>query len=338
MAYFGKRKIIKLMQQATQDMTPYHLLYRRFRKIRHDFANYVQSSSFEGDDEEFYDRLRTLKKNTLSQVDELLQTLSDEQVTEKPLPDRFPYLAQDLSISVNPGTPEAVLQKVWNRMRLYFLAQLRQIPDMIPVLTQLQDRLQRSLPPDEQEAQEHLDACDSLNAYIASDHVLISAYVAGVRSICTEADTTFYFQLGIPEVFKEKWEDYFYLLASFETVFTNHISQKAKQSEMIFYPALVDDEFDDEGWNNQTENKTKDQREAPQQDKQIFRLRMAENMGLWHMRAEAGPLPIEQDAMHLASKLTAVSRIPKVRKLLRGYKTSFNCGVAEGICRMDITG
>jgi hypothetical protein len=170
---------------------------------------------------------------------------------------QYPYL--------KPETPKTkmkpkdkVLFDLWEEMKLYFVHQLEELPTLIPILLSLQDRLQRSLPPDEREAEEHLQECDSIRFHETADSPLLAAFLHTCKEKAQKGDMVFQYRISVPECFSEKLTDLFYLLGCAKTA--------------CF------------GWAEGRENSQ-------------VRLYLASGLGLWHFSMNAAIRQKEEDLM-----------------------------------------
>ncbi len=252
------------MQQAAADMVYMDELYRAFRRIRHDFANYLQCSNFESEGEDFILRLRVLKKETLQLVDELLEKMPE--IEEKSRRADFSWLKEPIALKRNSNERTRVLLKIWEEMKGYFECQLQEVFRITPVLLHLQDRLQRSLPPDERESREHLAECDSICCHMTAENVLLAAYVYTFQKEAESIGVTFRFQLSVPTRFHDRLGDFFYLLG---------ISKAAAIAALSGYDRTGDKHH----------------------DAGVIRIRMAEGMGLWHFFLEYGRMREDDELM-----------------------------------------
>ncbi|MCR5417363.1 MAG: hypothetical protein K6E84_00425 [Lachnospiraceae bacterium] len=302
----GEKQLIGRMQQAWSDMKRPDELYRGFRRIRHDFANYIQSSSFESEDEGFILRLRVLKKNTLDLTNELLEEVNEYIATE-PLK-TYDYLTEELPEMGARDVRGQVLRRLWLSMREYFAVQLTELSRVKEILEHLQDRLERSLPPDEEESRIHLEECDSITCHMTADDPLLAAYVYTLNRRCSEAGGMFRFQMGIPVCFQQDVADLYYILGRISEVIEVFLQELALQEEV----------------------KGRGGEDAQQSSPVLIRLRLAGNMGLWHLFLEMGPAR-EGDPAYLA-------RDKALKKILRRMDASFRQMREEDKIRIDITG
>ena len=296
-----ERIIVNQMQQAASDMAYVDDLYRAFRRIRHDFANYLQSSSFESEDEEFILRLRVLKRETLQQVEELLGRL--DEIEKKSRKENFPWLDRMPEMVRRPSERTLVLNRTWQEMKSYFKAQLEELFLIRPVLEHLQDRLQRSLPPDEEESRIHLEECDSIHCHMTAEHVLLAAFVYGFQQQASAIGAGFRFQIAIPQPFRNRWTDLFFLLGLAREKSIHALSGNV-------YPADV------------------------RHDAGLIRIRLAEGMGLWHFFLEYGRM--QEGADEIPTPDFSESRA--LKRILKKMNATLHEKQTDMKIQIDITG
>ena len=295
-------------------------LYSDFRKIRHDFANYVQSNQFESEDEDFILRLRVLKKQTLELTNKLLVELEDYIDTDQTkIIERYSWLCEN-EIPPFKKTDERgkVLTQIWTQMKEYYLIQLQELPNVKVILLHLQDRLERSLPPDEYEAQIHLDECDSVQCHITADNVLIAAYAYIFKCECQKMGAQFRFQLPVPKTFEGKYGDLFYLLG---------LAKQQTEEYLRNLPANA-------------ENADKEQQESRPP---LVRIRFAIGMGLWHFTLEYG-IPCDETASGVdieelsETSYNIIQTDKHLRRILKKREATIHCTCHDGLMSVDIAG
>ena len=314
---FGKlsnsqRVILSEMQEAARDMAFYDDLYKSFRKIRHDFANYVQSSGYESEDDSFILRVRMLKKDTLSDVNNLLKRLDQLPYDiEKPEPVYYyPYLEKRKpEAGKRKAETRAVLSGLWEKMKEYYISQQNELPVMKNVLVNLQDRLERSLPPDEEESHIHLEECDSIRFHMTAEDPLLASYVYVFRNSCLEKDADFRFRIQVPSVFKDDNSDLYYLLAL--------AYQTAMDYLEVFRGGLI-------------------------------RISFASGMGLWHFLLDMKPVEVSDeedaadekkfDAEILSEFHENMSRDKALIKMLKKLDATLKVKREQGRVSIDIVG
>ena len=281
-------------------------LYRAFRRIRHDFANYLQSSSFESEDEEFILRLRVLKRETLQQVEELLGRL--DEIENKSRKENFPWLDRMPEMVRRPSERTLVLNRTWQEMKSYFKAQLEELFLIRPILEHLQDRLQRSLPPDEEESRIHLEECDSIKCHMTAEHVLLAAFVYGFHQKALAKSILFRFQIAIPKPFSGRWADLFYLLGL------------SKERSLAALENIGDST-------------------AKRKESCIIRIRLAEGMGLWHFFLEYGRMREDgtDDGMEQPA-YSGFSQNKALKKILKKMDATLHEKIQDRRVQVDITG
>ena len=157
-----------------ESMQPYIALFYAFRKIRHDFANYVQTLQLFAETEN-YDEKKKMKKNLLvvMLVSLILVTpfvfsvhaSAAENTTDQTgrfyecMPDTvplFPLMPAKVTRNIQLG----LLYETWAAIR----QEMEKLPDtikkMLEPLQKLQDQMERSLDPDESETEALLSGLD----------------------------------------------------------------------------------------------------------------------------------------------------------------------------------
>lgn len=129
-------------------MQPYIALFYAFRKIRHDFANYVQTLQLFAETEN-YDEKKKMKKGILDQIGRFYECMPDTV----PL---FPLMPAKVTRNIQLG----LLYETWAAIR----QEMEKLPDtikkMLEPLQKLQDQMERSLDPDESETEALLSGLD----------------------------------------------------------------------------------------------------------------------------------------------------------------------------------
>ncbi len=292
-------------------------LYSDFRKIRHDFANYVQSSQFESEDENFILRLRVLKKQTLALTNQLLPGIEEFIDTDQSnVIKRYSWML-DSSIAIPKSSNQRcdVLMKLWAEMKGYFRTQLRELSKVKTILLHLQDRLERSLPPDEYEAKEHLDECDSVQCHITAENVLIAAFAYVFKNECEDKDVQFRFQLPIPKAFEGQYGDLFYLLG---------LAKQQAEEYMKKFPDHKETDVEDD--------------RSP-----LVRIRFAIGMGLWHFTLEYGTPASEDEALKDVEEsadtiYNSMQTDKYLRKVLKKRDATLRYMQSNGMTCIDIAG
>ena len=125
-------------------MQPYIALFYAFRKIRHDFANYVQTLQLFAETEN-YDEKKEMKKGILDQIGRFYECMPDTVPLFPPMPAK-----------ATRNTQLGLLSEIRREME--------KLPDTIrgmqEPLQKLQDQMERSLDPDESETEALLSGLD----------------------------------------------------------------------------------------------------------------------------------------------------------------------------------
>lgn len=131
---------------------PYIALFYAFRKIRHDFANYVQTLQLFAETEN-HDEKKKMKKEILDQIRRFYECMPDTV----PL---FPLMPAKVTRNIQLG----LLYETWAAIR----QEMEKLPDTIKKmqepLQKLEDQLERSLDPDESETEALLWGLDQFRS------------------------------------------------------------------------------------------------------------------------------------------------------------------------------
>ena len=140
---------IDCMETSVQ---PYIALFYAFRKIRHDFANYVQTLQLFAETEN-YEEKKKMKKEILDQIGRFYECMPDTV----PL---FPLMPAKVTRNIQLG----LLYETWAAIR----QEMEKLPDTIKKmqepLQKLEDQLERSLDPDESETEALLWGLDQFRS------------------------------------------------------------------------------------------------------------------------------------------------------------------------------
>lgn len=135
-----------------ESMQPYIALFYAFRKIRHDFANYVQTLQLFAETEN-YDEKKEIKKGILDQIGRFYECMPDTVPLFPPMPAK-----------ATRNTQLGLLYETWSEIR----REMEKLPDtirgMLEPLQKLQDQMERSLDPDESETEALLWGLDQFRS------------------------------------------------------------------------------------------------------------------------------------------------------------------------------
>lgn len=135
-----------------ESMQPYIALFYAFRKIRHDFANYVQTLQLFAETEN-YDEKKEMKKGILDQIGRFYECMPDTVPLFPPMPAK-----------ATRNTQFGLLYETWSEIR----REMEKLPDtirgMLEPLQKLQDQMERSLDPDESETEALLWGLDQFRS------------------------------------------------------------------------------------------------------------------------------------------------------------------------------
>lgn len=131
---------------------PYIALFYAFRKIRHDFANYVQTLQLFAEVEN-YDEKKKMKQDILGQIKLFYEDIPQDTLQVPALP-----------VITTRNTQLRLLYETWSEIR----REMEKLPDTIRVmlepLQKLQDQMERSLDPDESETEALLWGLDQFRS------------------------------------------------------------------------------------------------------------------------------------------------------------------------------
>ena len=135
-----------------ESMQPYIAFFYAFRKIRHDFANYVQTLQLFAEVEN-YDEKKKMKKGILDQIGRFYECMPDTVPLFPPMPAK-----------ATRNTQLGLLYETWSEIR----REMEKLPDtikkMLEPLQKLQDQMERSLDPDESETEALLSGLDQFRS------------------------------------------------------------------------------------------------------------------------------------------------------------------------------
>ncbi|MBU5428603.1 hypothetical protein KQI22_00805 [Kineothrix sp. MSJ-39] len=129
-------------------MQPYIALFYAFRKIRHDFANYVQTLQLFAETEN-YDEKKKMKKEILGQIERFYENV----------PKDAPYFPA-FPAKASRNAYGSAIYEAWSVIRQGMEKLPATICEMLGPLQKLQDQLERSLDPDESETEELFSGLD----------------------------------------------------------------------------------------------------------------------------------------------------------------------------------
>lgn len=197
------------MHHTEQVYSSYQPYYTAFRKIRHDFANYVQTLQLFEPGEEASEANR-LRRNILSQVQALCAAMEAETSrilsgtvlqTQSPSFQEFEQM----------GACNAQRFQRWLCRKAYFLQLQNELPGIYQSLCMTAEKLSYSLPPSIPEATGILDEMDSFRASVPVDNLILAALISDIACMCREKEISFRYRAEVPEAFSISMPDLFYL-------------------------------------------------------------------------------------------------------------------------------
>ena len=240
------------MKQAEEKYVPYAVYFQKLARIRHDFANYMQSIQIFLMDEGAAAEGRRMKQQIIALIDDLLEDAYKEmerKYLEKNDYDRCPsfhdYEKMDVVLSQQ--------WKSWFLKKKYFEDMYKEIPRMYMILAEMKDKLSYSMDPDERECEYMLSVLDSFRNQTHVDHPVLAALVSDVDFRCVEAGITFHHKVEVPDTFEISIPEVYYL---YDTLLSYAFCQAQ----------------------NYTSSEGKE-----------IRFRTASQYGLWHLQMECPP-------------------------------------------------
>ena len=157
-----------------ESMQPYIALFYAFRKIRHDFANYVQTLQLFAEVEN-YDEKKKMKQAILGQIKLFYEDIPQDTLQAPALP-----------VITTRNTQLRLLYETWSEIR----REMEKLPDTIrgmqEPLQKLQDQMERSLDPDESETEALLSGLDQFRSLPTEETSALSVLI----SVCRKQNKT----------------------------------------------------------------------------------------------------------------------------------------------------
>lgn len=192
---------IDCMEASVQ---PYIALFYAFRKIRHDFANYVQTLQLFAETEN-YEEKKKMKKEILGQIGQFYENV----------PKDAPYFPAFQAKA--PGNAYgSALYEAWSAIRQEMEKLPATICEMLRPLQKLQDQLERSLDPDEPETEELLSGLDRFRSLPMEASPALSALMDLCMQEAEQTGCLLRYKICLPTCFQIAYPD---LLLLYRQVF-----------------------------------------------------------------------------------------------------------------------
>lgn len=267
---------------------PYIALFYAFRKIRHDFANYVQTLQL-FDETENYEEKKKMKKEILGQIGQFYENMPKDAP-------QFPSL---------PAIPARnarlrVFYETWSAIRQEMEKLPGTIREMQKPLQELQDRLERSLDPDERETEALLSGLDRFRSLPAEATPALSVLMDLCMQEAEENGCLLRYKICRPACFQISDPD---LLLLYRQLFLLAFSGADRSGKG-----------------------------AGQEEKSI-RLRSAEKFNMWHLQMDI-PFASDRQADLLQMQKTPMYRC--IRKLAKTYKLQLKIAQSPDGIALDL--
>nr|MBQ8251789.1 hypothetical protein [Lachnospiraceae bacterium] len=255
------------MKQAEAKYVPYAVYFQKLARIRHDFANYMQSIQIFLMDETAAAEGKRMKQQIVDLIDDLLEDAYKEmerKYLEKNDYDRCPsfhdYEKMDVVLSRQ--------WKSWFLKKKFFEDMYKEIPRMYMILAEMKEKLSYSMDPDERECEYMLSVLDSFRNQTHVDHPVLAALIADVDRRCAESGIRFHYKADVPDTFEMSITEVYYL---YDTLLLYALCQ----AQNYHVPEAKE-----------------------------IRFRTASQYGLWHLQMECPPgIPLpDKDFMRLLKR------------------------------------
>ena len=201
-----------------ESMQPYIALFYAFRKIRHDFANYVQTLQLFAEVEN-YDEKKKMKQDILGQI-----TLFYEDIPQDTLQ------ASALPVITTRNTQLRLLYETWSEIRL----EMEKLPDTIrgmqEPLQKLEDQLERSLDPDESETEALLSGLDQFRSLPTEETSALSVLMDLCMQEAEQNSCMLRYKICQPTCFQMAYPDMLLLYRQLFLLALSGVEQSGKES------------------------------------------------------------------------------------------------------------
>lgn len=201
-------------------MQPYIALFYAFRKIRHDFANYVQTLQLFAEMEN-YDEKKKMKKGILDQIGRFYECM----------PDTVPLFSA-MPAKVTRNTQLGLLYETWSAIR----QEMEKLPDTIKrmqePLQKLEDQLERSLDPDESETEALLWGLDQFRSLPTEGTPALSVLLDLCMQEAEQNSCLFRYKICQPTCFRMAYPDMLLLYRQLFLLALSGAEQSGEKTDM----------------------------------------------------------------------------------------------------------
>lgn len=203
-----------------ESMQPYIALFYAFRKIRHDFANYVQTLQLFAEMEN-YDEKKKMKKGILDQIGRFYECM----------PDTVPLFSA-LPAKATRNTQLGLLYETWSAIR----QEMEKLPDTIKrmqePLQKLEDQLERSLDPDESETEALLWGLDQFHSLPTEETPALSVLMDLCMQEAEQNSCLLRYKICQPTCFRMAYPDMLLLYRQLFLLALSGAGQSGKKTDM----------------------------------------------------------------------------------------------------------
>lgn len=203
-----------------ESMQPYIALFYAFRKIRHDFANYVQTLQLFAEMEN-YDEKKKMKKGILDQIGRFYECM----------PDTVPLFSA-MPAKVTRNTQLGLLYETWSAIR----QEMEKLPDTIKrmqePLQKLEDQLERSLDPDEAETEALLWGLDQFRSLPTEETPALSVLMDLCMQEAEKNSCLLHYKICQPTCFRMAYPDMLLLYRQLFLLALSGAGQSGKKTDM----------------------------------------------------------------------------------------------------------
>lgn len=197
---------------------PYIALFYAFRKIRHDFANYVQTLQLFAEVEN-YDEKKKMKKGILDQIGRFYECMPDTVPLFPPMPAK-----------ATRNTQLGLLYETWSEIR----QEMEKLPDTIrgmqEPLQKLQDQMERSLDPDESETEALLSGLDQFRSLPTEETSALSVLMDLCMQEAEQNSCLLRYKICQPTCFQMAYPDMLLLYRQLFLLALSGVEQSGKES------------------------------------------------------------------------------------------------------------
>lgn len=201
-----------------ESMQPYIALFYAFRKIRHDFANYVQTLQLFAEVEN-YDEKKKMKQDILGQIKLFYEDIPQDTLQAPVLP-----------VITTRNTQLRLLYETWSEIR----REMEKLPDTIrgmqEPLQKLEDQLERSLDPDESETEALLSGLDRFRSLPMEETPALSVLMDLCMQEAEQNSCMLRYKICQPTCFQMAYPDMLLLYRQLFLLALSGVEQSGKES------------------------------------------------------------------------------------------------------------